>query len=48
MSLAVSSTFVKQKPKDPFDDKSEVQEKVDKTTIKFHLLKSIVKTILIV
>ena len=38
VSLGVHSTFVKQKPKDPFDEKSELKEEVDKTTVKTPLI----------
>jgi len=36
--LGVNATFVKEKPKDPFDDKSETHKEVDKTTVKTPLI----------
>ena len=38
VSLGVHATFIKHKAKDPFDEKSEKEEQVDKTTVKTKLV----------
>ena len=38
VSLGVHATFIKHKAQDPFDEKSEKEEQVDKTTVKTKLV----------
>ena len=38
VSLGVHATFIKQKPKDPFDEKSATEYEEDKTTVKTQLV----------